>query len=479
MQEAFLGSTQVCRQRHDTDSKSPTNLSAAMSPSANMTLPRANTTAPVAVAVERIASDTVAAVLQHSSEQSATPSGLRRVYHEAAREVAPPRTTCLKCGMTCSSRTALFAHLREKRHGVITRPASATLYMCERRPCSEALRHWRSLHPHEQRRVAREVDDAGRTALHFLVSRAVERSASVVERQAAVHLILELVQCGADARYLSRPDVMWEEMPELASFQASTPLQMARSGTVNVTNTVKATLGIVQDTPLEKCSICLDEYVQCCDQLFELSRCGHRCCRDGFRNWLLVQIGEGATFETMSCPVGLCSIAEADLFEVLGKQSMEQLQRQSLELLLSTMPGFVWCPQCPSGGLLPEEPCDDVECSRCKYHFCRHCKGNWAAHMGLSCSEFQESGAASVATWLDENTRACPKCSVRIELTTGCSHMTCRQCRHQFCWLCLGSYNGSYTMTPERQLRRAVAAAKDDNSVRCPCGNEVIGFRKH
>lgn len=474
MQRGSLASTQVCRHHHDTDSKSTTNASAPSGPSANMALPQANTTAPVVPAIDHIAFESDAPVLQQSSGQFTTSSVLKRAYHAAAREVAPPRTTCLKCGVTCSSRTALFAHLRAKRHGVITRPASLTLYMCERSLCSDALKHWRSLGPNEQCRVAHEVDDAGRTALHFLVSRAVARPASAAECQAAVDLIFELVQCGADTRYLSRPDVMWEDMPELGSFQASTPLQMARNGTVN--NVLKATLGFPPDTPLEKCSVCLDEYVQCCDELFELRGCGHRCCRNSFWKWLLVQIGEGATFETLTCPVGLCSIAETDLFEVLGKHSMEQLQRQSLELMLSTMPGFVWCPQCPNGGLLPDEPCSDVECSRCKYHFCRHCRGNWAAHMGLSCSEFQESGAASVATWLDENTRACPKCGVRIELTTGCSHMTCRQCKHQFCWLCLGSYNGSYTMTPERQLR---AASKDDSSVRCPCGNEVIGFRKH
>ena len=36
-----------------------------------------------------------------------------------------------------------------------------------------------------------------------------------------------------------------------------------------------------------------------------------------------------------------------------------------------------------------------------------------------------------------------------------CSHMTCRTCTHQFCWVCLGPYKGRYTM--------------NINS-KCPCG---------
>lgn len=36
--------------------------------------------------------------------------------------------------------------------------------------------------------------------------------------------------------------------------------------------------------------------------------------------------------------------------------------------------------------------------------------------------------------------KACPKCSVNIEKTGGCDHMTCSQCRHEFCWTTLANY---------------------------------------
>ncbi|KAI0430894.1 hypothetical protein F5Y09DRAFT_306433 [Xylaria sp. FL1042] len=37
--------------------------------------------------------------------------------------------------------------------------------------------------------------------------------------------------------------------------------------------------------------------------------------------------------------------------------------------------------------------------------------------------------------------KLCPKnCGARIQKTEGCDHMTCRQCGHEFCWLCFANW---------------------------------------
>jgi ariadne-1 len=39
------------------------------------------------------------------------------------------------------------------------------------------------------------------------------------------------------------------------------------------------------------------------------------------------------------------------------------------------------------------------------------------------------------------NTKDCPRCSKPIEKNQGCNHMSCRLCKHEFCWLCLGNWS--------------------------------------
>lgn len=40
------------------------------------------------------------------------------------------------------------------------------------------------------------------------------------------------------------------------------------------------------------------------------------------------------------------------------------------------------------------------------------------------------------SNWILANTKPCPRCQRPIEKNQGCMHMSCTQCRHEFCWLC-------------------------------------------
>ena len=47
-------------------------------------------------------------------------------------------------------------------------------------------------------------------------------------------------------------------------------------------------------------------------------------------------------------------------------------------------------------------------------------------------------GSSKTDDWIATNTKPCPRCKSPIEKTYGCNHMRCRQCRYEFCWLCMG-----------------------------------------
>eukprot|EP01035_Chromulina_nebulosa_P018256 gene18256-23931_t len=41
------------------------------------------------------------------------------------------------------------------------------------------------------------------------------------------------------------------------------------------------------------------------------------------------------------------------------------------------------------------------------------------------------------ALWMAANTKKCPRCTSPIEKDEGCNHMSCRKCKHEFCWICM------------------------------------------
>jgi ariadne-1 len=47
---------------------------------------------------------------------------------------------------------------------------------------------------------------------------------------------------------------------------------------------------------------------------------------------------------------------------------------------------------------------------------------------------------SETANWISANTKECGKCQSTIEKNGGCNHMTCRKCRYEFCWVCMGSW---------------------------------------
>lgn len=40
------------------------------------------------------------------------------------------------------------------------------------------------------------------------------------------------------------------------------------------------------------------------------------------------------------------------------------------------------------------------------------------------------------AKWKKDNTQPCPNCKAPIQKNDGCSHMTCKACAFEFCWIC-------------------------------------------
>ncbi len=72
----------------------------------------------------------------------------------------------------------------------------------------------------------------------------------------------------------------------------------------------------------------------------------------------------------------------------------------------------------------------DVECRKCGTVFCSSCSAE--GHQPATCQQVRmwdkkNSDEGENMTWIQANTKPCPKCHVNIEKNQGCNHMTCRK----------------------------------------------------
>ncbi|KAF2476363.1 uncharacterized protein BDR25DRAFT_210550 [Lindgomyces ingoldianus] len=178
-------------------------------------------------------------------------------------------------------------------------------------------------------------------------------------------------------------------------------------------------------------------------------RCSHSLdvCRICVAKHIAVCLDSG-NFERISCPQCDRIFTYDEIKGLCNEEDFERYDKIILRTILSKDPNFRWClsPACERGQIYenidPTLPC--VQCSTCEFKMCFHHALPW--HVGLTCSEVDSDPKyAETQTLIQESTKACPQCRIRIEKGAGCFHMTCSSCHHEFCWECLVSWKAVTT----------------------------------
>jgi len=123
-----------------------------------------------------------------------------------------------------------------------------------------------------------------------------------------------------------------------------------------------------------------------------------------------------------------------------------------------------WCTQANCGNAITADMVTGtvVRC-KCSYRFCFQCHKE--AHSPATCEQVKLWGQkckddSETTHWKYANTKDCPKCETPVEKNGGCNHMTCRQCKHEWCWVCIRPwkghndyYNCNKFLQPEKKKR--------------------------
>ncbi|CAM1504241.1 Fc.00g018320.m01.CDS01 [Cosmosporella sp. VM-42] len=204
-------------------------------------------------------------------------------------------------------------------------------------------------------------------------------------------------------------------------------------------------------------------------------RCGHRYCVDCYRHYLTQKIREEGEAARIQCPADGCG-------RILDSRSLDLLVTPELtdryHILLNRTyvedkDIFKWCPapDCPNAIECAVKKKDldkivpTVEC-KCGYRFCFGCPN--PDHQPAQCELVKRwlkkcADDSETANWISANTKECPKCNSTIEKNGGCNHMTCRKCKYEFCWMCMGlwSEHGTSWYNCNRYEEKSGSEARD------------------
>ncbi|KAJ5076673.1 intein-containing e3 ubiquitin-protein ligase ari5-related precursor [Anaeramoeba ignava] len=197
------------------------------------------------------------------------------------------------------------------------------------------------------------------------------------------------------------------------------------------------------------CGICGEDFEDNPDEMFALD-CGHAFCKDCWRNYLNLKIKE-AQVGAIPCPGFRCQnkVSSEVIRSIVTEGTFKQYIRFQAHSFVEENPDVKWCPAPGCGRAVHPSQVQFhmVKCD-CGHRYCFECQEE--PHGPATCQQVEEwkkrinEGKKDTETdsWMNENTKPCPKCKVLIEKNGGCNHMTCYKCHYEFCWICLDPWAG-------------------------------------
>ncbi|KAL2111366.1 hypothetical protein VUR80DRAFT_10212 [Thermomyces stellatus] len=236
--------------------------------------------------------------------------------------------------------------------------------------------------------------------------------------------------------------------------------------------TATADLPKLEVVPGFMCDICCEE--QDGLETFAL-KCDHRFCVDCYRQYLTQKIREEGEAARIQCPADGCQrIIDSRSLDILVPPALSDRYRELLNrTYVEDKDILKWCPapdcenaiECGVKKKDLDKIVPTVTC-RCGHCFCFGC--TLADHQPAPCELVKRwlkkcADDSETANWISANTKECPKCNSTIEKNGGCNHMTCRKCKYEFCWMCMGlwSEHGTSWYNCNRFEEKSGAEARD------------------
>ena len=209
-------------------------------------------------------------------------------------------------------------------------------------------------------------------------------------------------------------------------------------------------------TPEQTCQVCFEGFtaVRSGSNRTDCG-CGHDFCERCWSGYLAAKVDDGPACLDARCPRVGCATRVPEFFFAdetrasLSTETRLKFQTFAWRSFVDDNPKLKWCvaPGCERAvescsSRVGPTSAEDARCA-CGASFCWACAEE--AHRPVDCATVRSwlvknSAESENMRWILAHTKPCPRCSRPIEKSTGCMHMTCSQCKHDFCWMCLGAW---------------------------------------
>ncbi|KAK7001362.1 RBR-type E3 ubiquitin transferase [Favolaschia claudopus] len=248
------------------------------------------------------------------------------------------------------------------------------------------------------------------------------------------------------------------------------------------------------------CSICFDDSP---DLISLALDCGHASCSGCWSAYITSKIRDEAE-HSCRCMAENCALVAPDAFvrAQVDEETCERFEGLLVRHFVSCAPHLKFCPypactntvSCPAAAsksslttVVPTVSCgargigsssgsmtqsqELVKQATGKEHkFCFGCIID-TDHRPVVCAVAllwlkKCRDDSETANWIKSNTKECPKCMSTIEKNGGCNHMTCKKCKHEFCWVCMGPWteHGTAWYSCNRYDEKGGIDARDQQS---------------
>jgi ariadne-1 len=207
------------------------------------------------------------------------------------------------------------------------------------------------------------------------------------------------------------------------------------------------------ETPDYTCEICYMSAQD--DPEMEILRlpCQHSYCLTCYRHYLTQKIKEEGEVRQILCAASNCKqvIDEKTIELTVDPETYERYRALSIKAFVDDSENLRWCTaagcdnivQCSVKKSQLDVIVPSVTCS-CGNQFCFGC--SLPDHAPCVCFLVKLwlkkcADDSETSNWISAHTKECSKCHASIEKNGGCNHMTCKTCKFEFCWICLGPWS--------------------------------------